>query len=363
MEQLRKIQQKAGLELDAAGNPLSFGNDGEALTAAREGTALCDRSHWGLLQISGEDRLRYLHNQSTNDFNRLQPGQGCDTVFVTSTGRTLDLATAYVTEDAVLVLVSPNRRQQLLEWLDRFIFPFDRVELADLEAKAVFSLIGSKSDFLLQQLAIEAIIGQPQHNHQLVNVDDVQLRIAVGSGLGIPGYTLIVSATDAPKVWSKLIAAGAVPAGDRIWEQLRIRQGRPFPERELTEDYNPLEAGLWHAISFDKGCYIGQETIARLNTYKGVKQRLWGVELNEPVVAGTPVTVDDSKVGIITSCTNNSQGAFGLAYIRTKAGGAGLEVRVGNAIGKLAAVPFLRHEYYQPNLEKESEDFNLKSCD
>jgi folate-binding protein YgfZ len=352
MEELRQIQQTAGLELDAAGNPLSFGNDGEALAAAREGVALCDRSHWGLLQISGEDRLRYLHNQSTNDFNRLQPGQGCDTVFVTSTGRTLDLATAYVTEDAVLVLVSPNRRQQLLEWLDRFIFPFDKVELTDLATKyIVFSLIGSKSNSFLQQLAIEAIIGQPQHNHQLVNIDEVQLRIAVGSGLGILGYTLIVSATDAPKVWSKLIAAGAVPAGDRIWEQLRIQQGRPFPEQELTEDYNPLEAGLWHAISFDKGCYIGQETIARLNTYKGVKQRLWGVELSEIIAPGTSVTVDDSKVGILTSCTNTSQGAFGLAYIRTKAGGAGLEVQVGKAIGKLIAVPFLRHEYYQPNLE------------
>jgi folate-binding protein YgfZ len=348
MEELRKIQQKAGLELDAAGNPLSFGKDEEALTAAREGVALCDRSHWGLLQISGEDRLRYLHNQSTNDFNRLQPGQGCDTVFITSTGRTLDLATAYVTEDAVLVLVSPNRRQQLLEWLDRFIFPFDRVELVDLESKyAVFSLIGSKSDSLLQKLAIDAVIGQPQHNHQLVNIDDAQLRIAVGSGLGIPGYTLIVAATHAPTVWSKLIATGAVPTGDRIWEQLRIQQGRPFPDRELTEDYNPLEAGLWHAISFDKGCYIGQETIARLNTYKGVKQRLWGVELSEPTAPGTPVTVDDSKVGIITSCTNTSQKAFGLAYIRTKAGGAGLEVQAGKASGKLIAVPFLRHEYYQ----------------
>ena len=355
MEELRKIQQTAGLELDAAGNPLSFGNDGEALAAAREGVALCDRSHWGLLQISGEDRLRYLHNQSTNDFNRLQPGRGCDTVFVTSTGRTLDLATAYLTEDAVLVLVSPNRRQQLLEWLDRFIFPFDKVELTDLEAKyTVFSLIGSKSDSFLQQLAIEAIIGQSQHNHQLVNIDDVQLRIAVGSGLGIPGYTLIALATDAATVWSKLMATGAVPMGDRIWEQLRIQQGRPFPEQELTEDYNPLEAGLWHAISFDKGCYIGQETIARLNTYKGVKQRLWGVELSEPIAPGTPVTVDDSKVGILTSCTNSSQRAFGLAYIRTKAGGAGLEVQVGKAMGKLIAVPFLRHEYYQPNLAMEN---------
>lgn len=60
--------------------------------------------------------------------------------------------------------------------------------------------------------------------------------------------------------------AEAVPLGDRVWEQLRIQQGRPAPDQELTEDYNPLEAGLWQTISFEKGCYIGQETIARLNT-------------------------------------------------------------------------------------------------
>ncbi|NER93320.1 MAG: folate-binding protein, partial [Symploca sp. SIO1B1] len=100
-----------------------------AMQAARQGVALANLSHWGLLKISGDDRLRYLHNQSTNDFQKLQTGQGCDTVFVTSTARTIDLATAYVTENAVLVLVSPNRQQQMLEWLDRFIFPMDRVEL------------------------------------------------------------------------------------------------------------------------------------------------------------------------------------------------------------------------------------------
>ena len=79
---------------------------------------ICDRSNWGLLQITGEDRLNYLHNQSTNDFNSLKSGEGCETVFVTSTARTIDLATTYVTEDAVLVIVSPNRRQHLAEWLD-----------------------------------------------------------------------------------------------------------------------------------------------------------------------------------------------------------------------------------------------------
>ena len=346
MESLRQLKQAAGAVLDPESNiVLSFNNDEEVLGAIKDGVALCDRSHWGLLKIEGEDRLRYLHNQSTNDFESLKPGQGCDTVFVTSTARTLDLATAYVTEDGVLVLVSPNRRQQLIKWLDRFIFPFDKVELSDISAQyAIFSLIGSQSDSLLSKMAIETIIEPNLASHDLVTIDNIPVRIAVGSGLATPGYTLIVPATDGATIWSKLTNMGAIPMGDRLWSSLRIQQGRPIPDRELTEDYNPLEAGLWQTISFDKGCYIGQETIARLNTYKGVKQRLWGVKLSQSVDPDTPVTVEGSKVGILTSCTDTPDGIFGLAYVRTKAGGEGLQVRVGEAIGELVAVPFIRHQ-------------------
>ncbi len=132
--------------------------------------------------------------------------------------------------------------------------------------------------------------------------------------------------------------------GDRVWEQLRIEQGRPIPDRELTEDYNPLEAGLWQTISFSKGCYIGQETIARLNTYKGVKQQLWGIRLQAPVESGTVVMLGDEKVGKLTSFTQTNQGSFGLAYIRTKAGGVGLKVQVGEVDGEIVDVPFLSHD-------------------
>jgi hypothetical protein len=346
--ELRQLQQEMGATFDQQTQiPLSFGNDDRAIIAAREEVVLCDRSNWGLLKLTGEDRLRYLHNQSTNNFNLLQPGQGCDTVFVTSTARTLDLATAYVTEDAVLVLVSPQRRQQLLEWLDRFIFPFDKVELSDISAEyAVFNLIGKQSNNLLTKLGLDSVINQPEHSHQLVNFDNNTIRIAVGNGLALPGYTLIIPVAEAAVCWSKLITIGVIPIGDRAWSQLRILQGRPIPEQELTEDYNPLEAGLWHAISFEKGCYIGQETIARLNTYKGVKQQLWGIKLTAPVQPETSLTIEGNKVGILTSCTTTSEGSFGLAYLRTKAGGVGLQVQVGDEKGEIIAVPFLTHEYY-----------------
>lgn len=308
----------------------------------------CDRSDWGILEFTGEDRLRYLHNQSTNDFNQLQPGQGCQTVFVTSTARTLDLATTYNTGESVIAIVAPNRRQQMFKWLDGFIFPFDKVKLKDIsEQIALITLIGTTSHQVISEIFKIDLQNQPTGTNQSVTFEDFTLTVAVGSDLGLPGYNLIVPQTNIAKIQELLQTHQGEAINQETWEQLRILQGRPYPDRELTEDYNPLEAGLWQTISFDKGCYIGQETIARLNTYNGVKQKLWGIKLANPVDPGTPVTLEDKKVGILTSYTETDQEKIGLAYVKTKAGGAGTQVNVGETIGELVAVPFVTH----PNLD------------
>jgi tRNA-modifying protein YgfZ len=321
--------------------------DAAAIQAAKAGVAVCDRSHWGRIKVSGDDRLNFLHNQSTNNFQILQPGQGCDTVFVTSTARTIDLATAYVREDAVILLVSPNRRQFLMEWLDKYIFFADKVELSDITAYTnTFSLIGPASDAVIEKLGAGELIGQPYGSHQVYTIHPAEgVRIAVGSGLASPGYTLNFPFTDKATVWNKILEAGAVEMSDRAWDALRILQGRPAPDAELTDDYNPLEAGLWQTISFDKGCYIGQETIARLNTYKGVKQYLWGIRLSAPAEIGSAIAIGDEKVGKLTSYIKTADGYIGLAYIRSKAGGVGLKVQVGETEGEIVEIPFVSHEY------------------
>lgn len=340
MTQLHDIQAALGATFDS-NIPVSFGNDAAALEAAQNGVAIGDRSSWGIIQVTDSDRIRFLHNQSTNNFERLKPGEGCDTVFVTSTARTIDLATAYVTDDSVLLIVSPNRHEYLMQWLDRYIFFADKVELTDITGKvAIFSLIGDKSSDLFAKIGINSIIGQPYGTHQIANLD-AEVRVAVGSGLATPGYTLLVPAENAANVWKILVEAGAVPMGDDLWEQLRIQQGRPVPDKELTDEYNPLEAGLLQTISFDKGCYIGQETIARLNTYKGVKQNLWGISLDASAEVGSAIMVGEEKVGKLTSIVKSDRGFFGLGYIRTKAGGAGLKVQVGETTGEVVEVPFL----------------------
>jgi len=323
-------------------------NDLEILAKLPEKLAFYCPLNSGLLQLKGEDRIRFLHNQTTNNIQLLKPGQNCDTVFVNSTGRTLDLATAYILEEAIWIKVSANRRQFLFNWMDRFLFPMDKVDLLDISEQYVLvTLLGKQSDDFLQELGFTL----PEANHQsLVKFKDISFYITQGNELNLPGYTLIIP-RDQLTIFQDLLQSQRVTQiSDRVWEHLRITQGRPMPEQELTEDYNPLETGLWKAISFEKGCYIGQETIARLNTYKGVKQRLWGIKLSEPVEVGTVITLESEKVGILTSFTD-LQSPFGLGYVRTKAGGEGLKVQVGKASGELVAVPFLSHEYYQPTKE------------
>jgi folate-binding protein YgfZ len=320
------------------------GQDCRAIPAIQAGgVAVCDRSHWGRIQIADDDRLRFLHNQTTNDFHNLKPGQGCDTVILTSTARTIDLVTAYILEDAVILLVSPNRCEMLMQWFDRYIFFADRVQLSDMTGSTgTFSLMGAQSHRIIEKLGAGSIIGQPYGNHQTIAGG---LMVAVGSGLTSIGYTLVFPIAEKQQLWNQILALGAVELTANGWEMLRILQGRPAPDFELTDDYNPLEVGLWQTISLNKGCYIGQETIARLNTYKGVKQYLWGIRLNGPTEPGSLIKIGEEKVGQLTSYIETTDGYFGLGYIRSKAGGVGLKVQVGETEGEIVAVPFVSHDY------------------
>jgi folate-binding Fe-S cluster repair protein YgfZ len=186
MQALRTLQQTAGATLGETGIPTSFGNDAAAFTAAQESAALIDRSHWGVIELSGDDRLRFIHNQTTNAFQQRQPGEGCDTVFVTSTARTIDLVTAYMTEDAVLLVTSPGQDQRLMDWMDRYIFPADKVTLKNLTATvAVFSVVGPGSETLLGKCGIALESAAAYGHHHQVELDGVEVRVAKGEWSGL----------------------------------------------------------------------------------------------------------------------------------------------------------------------------------
>lgn len=335
-------------------------------------TLVFDRSHWGRIRLTGADRVRFLHNQTTHNIEQLLAGQGCYSVFVTSTGRTIDLATVYAESESLWVVVSPGMSQQLYDWMDRYIFFSDKVTLTDASDQTfMFTVLGDRTDTVLrnlgqnldQNLGAADLIGKPEFSHQSLRLpgSDEAISIAVGSDLALSGYTLWGAKHQADAVWQALLAAGATAGTAAEWETLRIQQGRPAPGHELTEDDNPLEAGLWNSVSFEKGCYIGQETIARLNTYQGVKKRLWGLKLSGPAAEGAQILAEGEKIGRLTSVVEVSEAStkenrvLALAYLRTKAGGAGLKVQIASekgeaqdefVTGEAIALHFIRHEYY-----------------
>lgn len=326
----------------------TFGNDDEALDAAEHGVAVADVSNYGRIRVSGEDRIQFLHNQSTADFESLKEGQGCDTVFVTPTARTIDLAQAWMMKNAITLVVSPVTVQSIINMLQKYIFFADNVEVQDITTKTcMYNLLGPTSKKIMDELNLGDLIGQPYGSHKHYSVNGMPITVAVGTLVSEEGFSLLMTPDAAKLVWKTLVDRGAIPMGTKAWETLRILQGRPAPGKELTDEFNVLEAGLWNAVSLNKGCYKGQETISRLVTYDGIKQRLWGILLSSAVEAGSPIMVDGKKVGKLTSITTGGSviEPFGLGYIKRKSVTVGGTVNLGaNVVGTVVEVPFLAQQ-------------------
>ncbi|EOX98439.1 Glycine cleavage T-protein family isoform 2 [Theobroma cacao] len=307
-----------------------------------------DLSHFGRIRVSGDDRIQFLHNQTTADFECLSEGQGCDTVFVTPTARTIDIAYAWIMKKAVVLVVSPETRGNITEMLNKYVFFADKVEIQDITKQTcLFALAGPKSNQVMANLNLSDLVGQPYGTNRHYSVNGMPLTVGVGNIISQEGFSLLMSPTTAGSVWKTLLSQGAIPLGFNAWEKLRVIQGRPAPGKELTNEFNVLEAGLWNSISMNKGCYKGQETISRLITYDGVKQRLWGIHLSAPVEPGSPITVNGKKVGKLTSYTTGRKESdhFALGYIKRQAASCGDTVVVGeNILGTVVDVPFLSQQ-------------------
>ncbi|EEF32849.1 fad oxidoreductase, putative [Ricinus communis] len=326
----------------------TFDNDDEALLAFHNSVVILDLSHFGRIRVSGDDRIQFLHNQSTANFQCLHEGQGCHTVFVTPTARTLDIAHAWIMKNSVMLVVSPVTCGSITQMLNKYIFFADNVEIQDITKKtSFFILAGPQSDQVMANLNLGDVVGQPYGTHLHYSVNGMPITVGAGNIISEYGYSLLMSSAAAESVWKTLLSQGAVPMGSNAWEKLRIIQGIPAPGKELTNEFNVLEAGLWNSISLNKGCYKGQETIARLITYDGVKQRLWGIHLSAPAEPGSLITVDGIKVGKLTSYTSgrNKPEHYGLGYIKRQTVSEGSTVIVGDKIvGTVVDPPFLARQ-------------------
>jgi tRNA-modifying protein YgfZ len=271
-----------------------------------------------LLHVTGKDRLDLLHRLSTNDLLALPPGGAAETVFTTDKGRIIDLVLVLTLDTELILACSPGRAATIKAWIERYTIMEDvHVSVAPAGLHA-FTVTGPDAG-----PALAAAAGQEVSPGSCMSSRagaPLLLTASCRVGSGLRGLVLADESVVAG-VRSKLAGAGV------LWEEgdaelARIAAGLPAPEHELGDAFSPYDAGLRHAVSFTKGCYIGQEVIARLDTYQKVRRGLAGIIGHGSVEeAAIPFHVFDrhGDAGTITSLQLAGTGFIALGIIRTGA--------------------------------------------
>jgi tRNA-modifying protein YgfZ len=355
------------LELVAATDTTALAGEYATLS---ERCGLVDRSERGKLALTGAGAVEFLNGQVTNELVGLKPGEGCYAAFLTHKGKMLgDLRILVVGDDAdeapdeLLLDTERGALQALFDMIRRFKVGYE-VELhkRTLE-RSLLSLVGPRA----AEVAGEAFdidvspISDPsshgadsdppspgagpaelpagEHSHLLAHLDRTPVRVIRTDA----GIDVLFDAGAAAAVSAALEQAGATRVSEAAAEIVRVERGRPRFGVDIDETTIPQEAGLnERAVSFTKGCYVGQETVARLY-YKGKPNRhLRGLRLSEPVEPGAALLLGERPVGSLgSSVVSPTLGPIGLALVRREAEpGATVSIGTQGAGATVVALPF-----------------------
>ncbi len=304
--------------------------------AMQEGAGLLDRSSRGMLVVRGPDAADFLQGQLTNDIEALEPGTGCYAALLDRKGHMqADMRVLRLEETGDLWLDTEPEALGAVERHLRMYSVGREVEIEDVgEAWAMLSVIGPAA---AEVTAIGPL--SPEHAQREQAREGVEI-VAVATDLGVD---LILRADQADQARRLLASADAVEVTEDAAEILRVESGRPRFGREMTTATIPQEAGIdERAVSFTKGCYIGQETVARLH-YKGRPNRhLRGLRLSAPVGDGDEIRLGDRVVGQVgTAVLSPAHGPIALAIVRREAEpGAGVEVGEASVAAEIVEPPF-----------------------
>jgi folate-binding protein YgfZ len=287
----------------------------------REECGLLDRSTRGVLAVRGPDAAEYLQGQLTNDVEALEVGDGQYATLLDRKGHMqADMRVLRTSEEEILLDTEPEALVATLRHLQMYSIGRE-VEVTDVSAeRAVLSLIGPRSVEMAGSAAL------PENSCEATRIGGIDC-LAVGTAGGID---LIVATAERERLTEALLSAGAVLVSPAAVEILRIESGRPRFGAEMGTETMPAEAGIVEdAISFTKGCYIGQETVARLH-YKGRPNRhLRGLKLSALAESGATLRLGEKEVGRLGgSGISPAFGAIGLAILRREAE-PGTELAVG----------------------------------
>jgi tRNA-modifying protein YgfZ len=319
-----------------------------------EECGLLDRSERGKLALSGRDAVEFLNGQVTNELADLRPGEGRYAAFLTHKGKMLgDLRVLAVGEDpagAPSELSLDTERvslQALFDMIRRFKVGY-QLELGKRTLEcSILSLMGPAASEVAARASVsaasaEAIAGAPadaEHAHRPAQIAGCAVRLVRTAEPA--GVDVLCDAADRDAVHDALVRAGARQVSEAAAEIVRVENGRPRYGIDLDDTVIPQEAGLnERAVSFSKGCYVGQETVARL-FYRGKPNRqLRGLRLSEPIAPGAQLRLGERPVGLLTSSVLSPVfGPIGLALVRREAE-PGMTVAANGGLATVVELPF-----------------------
>jgi tRNA-modifying protein YgfZ len=303
--------------------------------ALTEGAGIVDRSELGKLALTGAQAKELLNGQVSNDVEALEPGTGCYATLLTNKGKMLGDLRVLDTGAELLLLIERVALQALFDQLRRGAIGWQ----ADLHKRTLqqglLSVIGPRAR------AVTGAAGVPatEHANRPAELGGAAVLL-VATDLGVD---VMCASEDTPRVHEALLAAGAVAVDAAAAEVVRVESGRPRYGIDTDDGTIPQEAGLNdRAVSFTKGCYVGQETVARLHWRGKPNRHLRGLRLSGPAATGTPLRLGEREVGRLGSvAVSPAFGPIALAIVRREAAvGDTLAVGDGAVTAQVVELPF-----------------------
>jgi aminomethyltransferase len=343
-------------EYRGAETPVSFGNPAAEFGALLEGCGLYDMSWQAKLVLTGEDRVRWLNGVVTNNVRDLAVGRGVYCFMLTAQGRIVGDMVAYNRGDYLLVTSDRSQMHAITEMFDRYII-MDDVEVADISDKLLaVGVAGPQAASILQragieipQLPKEGNCGPPTQLEpgRVVDVTwrGIGISVARDTHPNWDGYEIWFAAEQADTVWDVFSNSGATSVGSETLEWYRITRGVPRYGIDLSQRDLPQETEQKHALSFIKGCYIGQEIVERIRARAILHRTFTGFLIEgEPPQAETKIQSEGKNIGEITSAARvpfpSGERTVALGYLRREFAAPGTVVQIGDQRATVQSIPF-----------------------
>ncbi len=337
--------------------PALFKDFASECEAVRKGVGLLDLSFRGKIEVTGKDRVLFLHHILSNDIKSLGLGSGCYAALLTAQGRILADMSVYVFANSILLEVEGGLEKKLILNLEKLRVT-EEVEFTDVTGRSILlSLQGQKSEALVGALIHGPVMVTQEYHHTNFQILDTPATLIRRSVTGERGFHLLI-ANEPGKgepIVKRIMEVGRLyglrPVGLGAYEILRIEAGIPRYGVDMTEETILSETGLeGTAASETKGCYPGQEVVARIKAYGGLNRKLSGLVFDKGALPrnGDKILSGAQEIGFVTSACHSPVLGRGIAlgYLKKGEYAVGDEVIIGatpqQIVAKLSSLPFIR---------------------